>query len=270
MHHMFESFETRRSALRAIGVTTMITAALTGCAGEGTAGRPVVESAQPLNLIAQLEGDNGAQVNFYEPEPGHVLVLELGHMGETPLISADLAKASAVAKWEALSGQAAPIALIEAEQREQLGVNELGFVAPVENVEQAPIVAQQGAQDGVGVSSQALTRAEFVSYYCNPASNYDYEAFWQNVTGTGSYTWTQLNYIATGALSLRGDIKYRVRWRPRASWSGYTTVWLPAGYYATYYEAYRDILGFGWNSIVDNAEGDLYHFCSWGDHTTRG
>jgi hypothetical protein len=267
---MLKSFEAGRIALRAIGVTTVITAAFTGCAAEDATGRPVAQSDQPLNLVAQLEGANGAQVSFYEPEPGHVLVLEVGHMGERPLIDAELAKASAVQKWEALSGEPAPFALIEAEQRELSGVSELGFVPPVVNVEHAPIAAQPAAQDGVGVSRQALTVDEFISYYCNPPSNYDYEAFWTNVTGTGSYTWTQLNYIATGALAVAGDIRYRVRWRPRASWSGYTTVWLPAGYYATYYESYREILGFGWNSIVDNAEGDTYHFCSWGDHTTRG
>lgn len=261
------------SLFKSIGVTTAIASALSGCATDDPSiGRPVVESEQALNLVAQLESENGSQLNFYEPEPGHVLLLETGLVGERPLINAELAQLTAVEKFERLSGRAAPIALIEAQQRVERyaleGGETLGFVPQVEEVETAPIAAaieDSRATAEVGVSSQAITTSEFVDIYCDPPSNYDREAFWTNGSGPSDFTWTQLNYVSSAALSLRGDIRFRARWRPRASWSGYTTVWLPKGYFSSFYEDGRAILGFGWNSIVDNADGDLYHFCSYAD-----
>jgi hypothetical protein len=37
---------------------------------------------------------------------------------------------------------------------------------------------------------------------------------------------------------------------------------VPAGNWVRWYENYRVVLGFGWNGMVDQADGDLYHFCS--------
>jgi hypothetical protein len=54
-----------QSLFKSIGVTTAIASALSGCATDDPAiGRPVVENEQALNLVAQLESENGSQLNF--------------------------------------------------------------------------------------------------------------------------------------------------------------------------------------------------------------
>jgi hypothetical protein len=275
---MTDSHETKRRTSALCAVASCVALTLSACSAEPTGDSASTETerspnADPsmiemeneeyLNPIARVNFPGHGSVRFYEPEPGYVVVLQSGVDSLGAKIGFKTASGTLVDKYERLAGAAAPQTLRDAVARAE----RLAAEAPPE-IAGEPIDAPQVPDPQLREKNH--TGDWFHDGYCDMhfQSNADEQAFWPVVSGTGSFTWTTLDVLQSAARSLQGQVRFRARWRPRASWSGYTTAYLDPGEHAIFYEEYRDVLRFAWNSIVDQASdpGDVYDFCSWGNH----
>jgi hypothetical protein len=280
--NMTDSHATKRRISALCAIASCVALTLSACSAEPTGDSATTDTERSsdvdpsmiemeneayLNPIARVNFPGQGSVRFYEPEPGYVVVLQSGVDSLGAKIGAKAAGATLVEKYERLAGAAAPQTLRDAVAR----ADRLAAEAPPSIAGErggAPQLPEQ--VPGPLLREKNHTGDWFWDGYCDMHLqwNADEEAFWPWVTGTGSFTWTTLDVVQSAARSNQGQVRFRVRWRPRASWSGYTTLYLNPGEHAIYYEEYRDLLRFGWNSIVDQASdpGDIYDFCSWGNH----
>ncbi|WP_437961734.1 hypothetical protein WME76_20245 [Sorangium sp. So ce119] len=174
----------RRAAALALGLS-----ALGGCAVEQAPGDEAVEEG--LAPITSLRLEDGAEIRFFEPEEGSVIIVSTGEVLEA------LKGQPPVALYEALSGQAAPPALIAAQAR----VDEARLAAgprrapaqPEVEIEEAPPAPQARAAEGLGTAAQALDAAGFQTAYCN-SSSYDFNYCWTDSSVGRTVT---INSVAT-------------------------------------------------------------------------
>jgi hypothetical protein len=125
-----------------------------------------LEKLQPrldeLNhLVARVEASPGHVVSFYESEPGVIGVVEVGPQGEPRVLSASDLEEPLVPLYERLSGGAkAPQALVEANTRANLGVDQTGPELEPGLVSSSEQIAPRAGDENVGRVTQEWTEGE--------------------------------------------------------------------------------------------------------------
>ena len=113
------------------------------------------------HLIARVEARPGHVVSFYEPEPGLVGVAETWPAGKERILTPSDLQQSLVPLYERLSGGAeAPPALIEADARARLGVDQPGAELEPGLVSSSEQIAPRAGDAKVGSVTQAITYNE--------------------------------------------------------------------------------------------------------------
>ncbi|WP_437984622.1 hypothetical protein [Sorangium sp. So ce117] len=177
-----------------------------GCAVEQESGAEAVEEG--LAPIAILHSENGAEVHFYEPEEGRVLAFTTGRIPES------LERLPPVGLYEALSREAAPPALIAAQQRMgegRLARGERRAATEPDVIEEAA-PPQAGAGEPLGTAAQALTASEFVDDWCD-VSGLDINFCWTSRT---DYHWEELKgvkWFHAHVDSTSGTVELRVHYK---------------------------------------------------------
>jgi hypothetical protein len=230
------------------------------------------EAEATLRLRAEVDFPNRGFVKFFEPEDGVLLIQEGGRNNQAPLIPQSMGKLGATDLYEALSGQKAPDALVQASARAAAlsprpTATEVTRVSDVDPTKLAQVRAATKG-DGVEAVSSALTFSNgydqwFYDNFCGQ-SGWDWTVQWMFVTGSGSFTRNDQNFVTSTVSVYGGDaIHYRVRIQPWYSWSTVADVMVQNGYYNRYH---RDNgIDFDFNVSVDQASGDSYHWCAYGD-----
>jgi hypothetical protein len=243
---------------------------------------PLDEAAQDqaMGLRAKVEVPNQGVVKFFEPQAGIVLIAETGLNGTGPMVPVEMEKLPAVDLYEALSKQKAPTALVDAVSRAALlkqralptGIAQRTADLAPPALRAMPAVHAVPGTDLSKVSS-ALTFPNsydqwFYDNFCAGGSKvgnpWTYAIQWMFVTGTGSFQRNDMNWVdSTVSVYGGGAVHYRVQIEPWYSWSTVWDVQIQNGYYSkwhrdngTDYDVYI---------YVDQAPGDSYHLCSYGD-----
>ncbi|WP_437739011.1 hypothetical protein WMF39_25010 [Sorangium sp. So ce1504] len=198
----------RRAAALALGLC-----ALGGCAaGQEPADEAVEEGLAP---ITSLQLSNGAEVHFYEPEEGRVLAFTTGELDES------MERLPPVALYEALSREAAPPALIAAQDRMDAarlaGGARRAAIAPdvdvVEEATPAPAPARRpSAGEELGTAAQALTASDFVASYCS-ASSVDFDYCWTDSSVGRTVTVNGTKWYHAHVDSTSGTVQMAVYYR---------------------------------------------------------
>ncbi|WP_437629513.1 hypothetical protein [Sorangium sp. So ce854] len=261
MNSMLRDLSMTRAARRAAALALGLSA-LGGCAVEHAPGDEAVEEG--LAPITSLRLEDGAEIRFFEPEEGSVIVVSTGEVLEP------LKGQPPVAVYEALSGQAAPPALIAAQAR----VDEARLAAgprhaPVEpevEVEEAPPAPQARAAEGLGTAAQALSAASFQSSYCNSTS-YDFNYCWTDSSVGRTVTINSVANIHVHADATVGSIQVKVS-RKKGVLGSWKTVFnqtvSTAG--ALDVTAYTDTDNGKYEVVVSSVSAaDVYHLAVHGD-----
>jgi hypothetical protein len=186
---------------------------------------------------------------------------------------------SAVELYEALAKEKAPTALVEAVSRGALLKPRAPSASIAPKADLAPPTLRSTpapraqADDTIQVSS-ALTFASsydqwFYDYFCSGGryvgSGWDYVIQWMYATGTGAFGQNDMNWVdSTVSVYGGGSVHYRVQIRPWSSWSTPRDVFVANGYYNKWH---RDAdIDYDVYIYVDQAAGDSYHWCSYGDN----
>ena len=232
-----------------------------------------------MGLRAKVEFPDQGVVKFYEPMDGIILISEVGLNGTAPMVPPSLDGLSATEMYEALAKQKAPSALVEAASRAALLKQRpaLKTIAPTAELAPPSLRATPtlgvGGDSGLVRLSSALTFNNsydqwFYDNFCAGGTyvgnGWDYVVQWMYVTGTGSFRRNDMNWVdSTVSVYGGGSVHYRVQIEPWYTWSTVLDVMIPNGYYhkwhrdsGTDYDVYI---------YVDQASGDSYHWCSYGD-----
>ncbi|XXY50739.1 hypothetical protein WME91_06300 [Sorangium sp. So ce269] len=229
-----------------------------GCAVEQESGDEAVEEG--LAPITSLQLSNGAEVRFYEPEEGLVVTFATG---EVPRDAEGLAP---VALYEALSGQGAPPALIDAQARmDQARLSRGPRRTPTEadRVEETPPSPQAGPADGLGVAAQALTGVAFQSSYCDGTGN-DFDYCWTDSSVSRTTEIASVDWLHAHADAIVGSIQITVSYKNM--WGNWIVVFdqtvSSAGSVTTYDTGNNDRYKVTISSV---SAGDVYHLAIHGD-----
>jgi len=286
------------------GLSTMaagLILAAAGCGGEGTpeTGDPAVaESAegtafnppsfsagddQELNLRASVEVPNRAVVKFYEPQDGFILISEAGRNGNPPVITKDMKKLSAVDIYERLSNQKAPLALVDAVEHASLQRQRqrpVGSIREAALADITPFLLRATTADKtkvVGDVQQITSALTFASSYdqwfydnfCENGANvgdWTWGITWMFVSGSGNFRRNDNNYVSsTVSVYGGGSVHNKVEIMPWYSWSTPKDLYIQNGYYYQYYRLDFGV-DFDFRVTVDQAAGDSYHWCAYGDN----
>jgi len=250
-----------------------------GGGADSAAFTPPVMSAEAeatLRLRAEVDFPDRGFVKFFEPEDGVILIQEGGRNNMEPLIPSSMSKLPATELYEALSGQKAPGELVQAATRAAALLPRVARTEAIKLADLDPDALRTGTKtlnvDGTATISSALTFSNsydqwFYDNFCaggvRVGNGWDYVIQWMFVTGSGSFTRTDMNWVDSTVSVYGGDaIHYRVRIQPWYSWSTVADVMVQNGYYNKYH---RDNgIDFDFNVAVDQAAGDSYHWCSYG------
>ncbi|WP_438013560.1 hypothetical protein WMF18_21745 [Sorangium sp. So ce315] len=246
----------RRAAALALGLS-----ALGGCAVEQAPGDEAVEEG--LVPITSLRLEDGAEIRFFEPEEGSVIVVSTGEVLEP------LKGQPPVAVYEALSGQAAPPALIAAQAR----VDEARLAAgprraaegPEVEIEEALPAPQARAAEGLGTAAQAMSAASFQASYCNSTS-YDFNYCWTDSSVGRTVTISSVAKIHVHADATVGSIQVKVsRKKGLGSWKTvFNQTVSTAG--ALDVTEYTDTENGKYEVVVSSVSAaDVYHLAVHGD-----
>jgi hypothetical protein len=282
-----------------IGLAGALLFAVVGCDGTGNStGDPSTGSESPalagsaddtvqsealqdeaMGLRAKIEFPDQGVVKFFEPQEGVVLIAEIGKNGTPPMIPASMTGMPATDLYQALAKQAAPAPLVEAVSRAALLKQRTPLTTAVPQLDLAPPAlraaetARASADSGLTQISSALTFSNsydqwFYDNFCAGGkyvgNGWDYIVNWMYVTGTGSFQRNDMNWVdSTVSVYGGGAVHYRVQIRPWYSWSTTLDVQIQNGYY---YKWHRDNgTDYDVYIYVDQASGDSYHWCSYGD-----
>lgn len=145
-------------------------AALSGCEYDG-----LTAEDQGAGLIAVVETEDGAEVQFIEPAPGELIISSM-YMSdrEDPLQALDLDTLEPTEIYQALVGTEAPAALRAVEERMAIAASQAPPDDGRSDTDQAvaPVPAS-------GEQIRGLSAEEFQSRYCTP----DVTLCWLNRTG---------------------------------------------------------------------------------------
>jgi hypothetical protein len=236
------------------------------------------ETAVPIETI-ELEG--GTVVAFFEPAPGELQTMQWGPNGSLPAISTELAakKLNAPKLFEALSGRAASHELVAAQARaDELAAagRPKGAEAESEEVARLPIPTSAltpSAAGDVGRTSEAA-----LNFDCKGEFSYDewfacsfcatwptWAVNWMWVSGSGSFTRNDnTDTVSTVSVFAGGSVHFKNENRTWYSWSTPLDTFVSNGFWAQRSEP-LSLVDFDIRSTVDNAAGDSYHWCGWGN-----
>jgi hypothetical protein len=227
----------------------------------------VEQETMPQNLLATVALDDGGSFELHEPMPGELVAIYLGKEDSTyremfgDLERGDLTHA---AMYEAISGDKAPAALLDAESRSITARARLEAQRPAADLE-ADVVAPQdtlvgSTENGIGSARAALTATAFSASCC--PSGWGYLYCWTSRTGSGSVTrnslsmYTYLNTYAGGQVT--HELEYRNVW---GNWVTYVSQTVAVG--SVSYIARSGI----WSdrrTSISLASGDSYHVSIYG------
>ncbi|HEY8944165.1 MAG TPA: hypothetical protein VIM73_07880 [Polyangiaceae bacterium] len=231
-----------------------------------------------LEPLERIDFDNGTSLAFFEPSPGGLMAVQWGPNGATPPVNRDLAakRLKPTELYQEVAKRTAPATLMDAQVRAEALKKEASAKPRVDEARQmsvSPPVAASGA-----LSSQPGMKREAVYYYdCQGSFSYeewfncsfcygggDYDLTWMYVTGSGSFTRTDMNHTwSTVSVYGGGSVHFNNQKRPWYSWSTTLDTYVQNGYWAQA-EMGWDFTDFDTKSLVDNASGDSYHWCSYG------
>ncbi|WP_437729740.1 hypothetical protein [Sorangium sp. So ce1335] len=197
----------RRAAALALGLC-----ALGGCAvGQQPEDEPVEEGLAP---IASLHLESGAEVHFYEPAEGRVLGFT------TAAIPESLERLPPVALYEALAREAAPPALIAAQQRmdeARLARGPRRAATGPDAIEGAAPPPRASAAEELGTAAQALTASEFVDDWCD-VSGLDIDFCWTDRTDYHYEELKGVKWFHAHVDSTSGTVELRVHYKKSGDW----------------------------------------------------
>jgi hypothetical protein len=253
--------------------------------GEATAFAPPTMSAESealLRLRAEVAFPDRGFVKFFEPEDGVLLIQEAGRNNTAPMIPSAMGKLDATQMYEALSGKAAPTELVQATARAAALTARTAVAGVAKVADLSPSLSQTAtreleAKGDVQKISSAITFANgydqwFYDNFCAGGYNvdrgntgtWDFLINWMFVTGSGSFTRNDQNWVdSTVSVYGGGAVHYRVRIQPWYSWSTVADVQIQNGYYNKYHRS--NGTDYDVNASVDQADGDSYHWCAYGD-----
>ena len=162
---------------------------LIGLVGAST-GACMSEEAEPSQTgpITTLNLDSGAEINFYEPTSGELVVVMKGDL------PSDVDGLNPLAIYEALAGTAAPDVLREAQARADRALAARPPRGP----------ATQDLVSDPQSGGSSLTAADFSSSYCN-ASPVDFDYCWTNRTNNYEIDITSVDWIHVHANAYSGQ-----------------------------------------------------------------
>jgi len=231
-----------------------------------------------MGLRAKIDFPNQGVVKFFEPQEGIVLISEIGRNGTAPMIPTSMQRLPASELYEALTNQKAPPALVDAVTRAALLKQRTSSPVLTPKADLSPstlraLPARTEAGAGLTKVSSAVTFANsydqwFYDNFCaggvKVGNGWDYVINWMYSTGTGSFQRNDMNWVdSTVSVYAGGAVHYRVQIQPWYTWSTVLDVNIQNGFYnkwhrdnGTDYDVYI---------YVDQAAGDSYHLCSYGD-----
>jgi hypothetical protein len=245
--------------------------------GELSATMDEAQQDQVLRLRAKIEVPNQGVVKFYEPQDGVILISEIGRNGIDPMIPPSMSGLPAVQLYETLAKSKAPTPLIEATSRAALLKQRTpsALLEPAVDISPSKLRSMPAAsvEPGVVQVSSAITFPNsydqwFYDNFCSGGvkvgGGWDYVVQWMFATGTGSFQRNDKNWVdSTVSVYGGGSVHYRVQIQPWYSWSTVLDVFIQNGYY---HKWHRDNgTDFDVYIYVDQAGGDSYHWCSYGD-----
>jgi hypothetical protein len=223
----------------------------------------VIENEEALNPIARVDLPGVGSVRFYEPAPGHIVIGQ-GGLATVRLLGPEMAHMTAVEKYRYVARASAPQALIDAEKRAaELGIEPPGAIEQEVRDPSSQIEPQASPE----LRDKNHTGDPFLDDFCDMhlQMNADLEAFWVFRTGTGGFTWTRLDVVQSAARSRVGTIRFGARVKTCAicSWGPWSRIHLSNG--QAWIWSYEEGLNFQFESRVDEADGDTYDYCSFGN-----
>jgi hypothetical protein len=207
-----------------------------------------VEASALKNLVAEVRISDETSVRYYEPEPGVLIEYQHGRL-QDQAFAEDTAGMTAIESYEALTGEAAPPALRQAQQRvDRAGVGQgegaTSFRAPA----RAPAASRE--------KGGPVPRQWFLDTFCVAT---DRNRLWTWGSGPSWFYDSGVNYFAAGAYANSGEVIYYYKYKPIFGTDYFINTWLPVGYFAGL-KAWSDTNA-GVRSEVSQADGDIYDHC---------
>jgi hypothetical protein len=213
---------------------------MTGCLQDGTESED--GAAAP---IASFETGAG-RVDFYEPEPGRVVVFSQAELAD------DVEDLQPRAMYEALSGRTAPVALREAQERADR--------ARAERQPGSPAADRVSAPERSPLAS--LSSADFQASFCNPGS-VDFDYCWPNSTNNYSIDISSVDWIHAHVNAVSGAVTMSMYYR--TTFGGWNLMFSDnvsgSGTVITQSTTDND----RYLVQITNASGDTYHLAIHGD-----
>lgn len=259
-------------------------------AGAGAAGMVAPAPFEPpslspqdeaaMNLRATVVMPDRAVVKFYEPQDGLIVVTEAGRNGTAPVIAASMKRLSAVDLYERLTNQKAPAPLVEATARAtqlQRVARPSRETAPLDAIPSS-VRATGGRDTNLAGDLQTVRSALtfpnsydqwFYDNFCEQGSqvgDWTWGITWMFSSGSGNFTRSDNNFASsTVSVYGGGSVHAKFQIMPWYSWQTPKDLFIQNGYYYRYYR-FDFSVDFDFRVYVDQASGDLYHWCSYGDN----
>jgi hypothetical protein len=220
----------------------------------------IASAAEGLNLVALVPTATGGTVEFYEPEPGRLLISGSERAGVTSDASRlDFATLSPDEIYAALApDRTAPLALVEAYAR----------AATIGPTERAAAAELQPARDHDGASASDLVAA----VGSNAIDDSECRAAWFEENYCGQWCWlhrtddtdqveSDVTWVQGAACAYRGSIQFAAKYRPWYTWQSGGS-WTVLEGKARWWNRF-DATDYDFKTVVREADGDGYHHGGW-------
>jgi len=218
---------------------------LTAIAGASCASEvetvPEAQLAQQQLAVVHIDG---AEVQFLEQRKGFPFVLAYSEPGQNPLADLSLEGLNVVELYERLTGEAAPLALEQALEREYEAASELALPGEFE--------ADPDLEPAASDWTQKLSADDFRAIHC-PGQ----ELCMTSRTGTGEFQ-RYTSAVHGWVNPYRGEVSLQVRVRFITGWQNVATADVPQDRELHYFTDY--VIARDQKVKVHNADGDGYHW----------
>ncbi len=188
--------------------------ASTACVAE----EPVLDDAEVLTALASATTTDGEVWNFYEGEPGEIIVHAIAEEEESAFQKLDHEEMAYTELFEELAGTSAPNALVEAQHRYDTIV--LSPDASDAATDQNEIGGEMPPDDGIGRQRQEISATGYQDSYCS--GFWDYSYCWPSFYGSPYVqrkTYSMYGFVG----AVNNTVNFRMRRKSR-SWSSWSTV----------------------------------------------
>lgn len=209
-------------------ISISIISALVGVLAACGEGRQAVEatSSNEASLVTRLDLADGTVVEFHEPVPGQLVVATWADAkSKLAAVDAKRLDSSAARLYEALSGEAAPAALVELDSRVEAAQLARPMTPTTQNshVSGTKSPAGPATPDGIGVKTSALTASEFQSAMCQTSPVFDFKFCYTDISGYSAAThWStsihSMIWANSGTVVQRMDIR-NLFWFDTMQWT---------------------------------------------------